>query len=133
MFDVVICALSLAILVAVVITGPLAGYLTRRRAARATAPAHASRTPAPPVAAAPAPVIHRPRQTTVPKIVRLNQDSTSVLPAATQVIATPETTEVPVATTALRIQRRPKAASPPADATEHMPTPPEPKPDESPS
>ncbi len=83
MFDVVICALSLAILVAVVITGPLAGYLTRRRAARPTAPAHATRTPAPPVAAAAPPVIHRPQQTTVPKIVRLKQDSTSVLPAAT--------------------------------------------------
>jgi hypothetical protein len=137
MFDVVICALSLAILVAVVITGPLAGYLTRRRAARPAAPAHATGTPTP-AAPAPAPVIQRPQQTTVPKIVRLNQDSTSVLAPATQLVATseapPPTTDVPVSTTALRIQRRPTPASPPVatEATQHIPTspkPPEPTPD----
>ena len=33
-FDVVICALSLAVLVAMLFTGPLAGYLVRRRDAR---------------------------------------------------------------------------------------------------
>jgi hypothetical protein len=37
-FDVVICALSLAVLVAMLFTGPLAGYLVRRRDARVTTP-----------------------------------------------------------------------------------------------
>jgi len=95
MFDVVICVLSLAILVAVVVTGPLAGYLTRRRAPRKAAPA-------------PVPPAPRPQQTTMPKIVRLKQDSTTVLAPPTQVVPT---TEVPVATTALRIQRRPEPTS----------------------
>jgi hypothetical protein len=99
MFDVVICVLSLAILVAVVVTGPLAGYLTRRRAPRKTAP-----TPAEP----PTAVVPRPQQTTMPKIVRLKQDSTTVLAPPTQAVPT---TEVPVATTALRIQRRPESTS----------------------
>jgi len=99
MFDVVICVLSLAILVAVVVTGPLAGYLTRRRAPRKTAPAPVE----PPTA-----VVPRPQQTTMPKIVRLKQDSTTVLAPPTQVVPT---TEVPVATTALRIQRRPESTS----------------------
>ena len=89
MFDVVICVLSLAILVAVVVTGPLAGYLVRRRGPRNT-------TPAPVEPSAVPPVLHRPQQTTVPKIVRLKQDSTALLATA----------EVPVPTTALRIQRR---------------------------
>jgi hypothetical protein len=46
----------------------------------------------------------------VPKIVRLKQDSTALLATA----------EVPVATTALRIQRRSEPTSPPAatDATD---------------
>ena len=95
MFDVVICVLSLAILVAVVVTGPLAGYLTRRRAPRKAAPA-------------PVPPAPRPQQTTMPKIVRLKQDSTTVFAPPTQVVPT---TEVPVATTALRIQRRPEPTS----------------------
>jgi hypothetical protein len=95
MFDVVICVLSLAILTAVVVTGPLAGYLTRRRAPRKTSPA-------------PAAVVARPQQTTVPKIVRLKQDSTTVLAPPTQAVPT---TEMPVATTALRIQRRPESTS----------------------
>jgi hypothetical protein len=100
MFDVVICVLSLAILVAVVVTGPLAGYLVRRRGPRDVTPAPA--------------VLQRPQQTTVPKIVRLKQDSAALLATA----------EVPVATTALRIQRRPEPPSPPAatDATQHIPT-----------
>jgi len=93
MFDVVICVLSLAILVAVVVTGPLAGYLVRRRGPRDAAPAPVE--PTAPTAAAPA-VLQRPQQTTVPKIVRLKQDSTALLATA----------EVPVPTTALRIQRR---------------------------
>ena len=104
MFDVVICVLSLAIAVAVVVTGPLAGYLTRRRAPRKAAAA--------PVA--PAPVPPRPQQTTMPKIVRLNQDSTTVLAPPTQVVPT---TEVPVATTALRIQRRPERHATPDGPT----------------
>jgi len=89
MFDVVICVLSLAILVAVVVTGPLAGYLVRRRGPR-------DATPAPVEPGAVPPVLQRPQQTTVPKIVRLKQDSTALLATA----------EVPVPTTALRIQRR---------------------------
>jgi hypothetical protein len=103
MFDVVICVLSLAILVAVIVTGPLAGYLLRRRAPR-------NATPAPVAVAAPtaaaAAVLQRPAQTTMPKIVRLKQDSTALLATA----------EVPVATTALRIQRpasHPAATDPP--------------------
>jgi hypothetical protein len=44
----------------------------------------------------------------MPKIVRLKQDSTTVLAPPTQVVPT---TEVPVATTALRIQRRPEPTS----------------------
>jgi hypothetical protein len=100
MFDVVICVLSLAILVAVLVTGPLAGYLVRRRGPRYATPAPVE--PAAPTAAAPA-VSQRPQQTTVPKIVRLKQDSTAMLATA----------EVPVATTALRIQRRPEPPSPP--------------------
>jgi hypothetical protein len=99
MFDVVICVLSLAILVAVVVTGPLAGYLTRRRAPRKAAPAPVE----PPRA-----VVPRPQQTTMPKIVRLKQDSTTVLAPPTQAFPT---TEVPVATTALRIQRRPESTA----------------------
>jgi hypothetical protein len=95
MFDVVICVLSLAIAVAVVVTGPLAGYLTRRRTPRKSAAAPVAPAPAPP----------RSQQTTMPKIVRLNRDSTTVLAPPTQVVPT---TEVPVATTALRIQRRPE-------------------------
>jgi hypothetical protein len=108
MFDVVICVLSLAILVAVVVTGPLAGYLTRRRAPRETAPAAVE----PPTA-----VVPRPQQTTMPKIVRLKQDSTTVLAPPTQVVPT---TEVTVATTALRIQRRPEPPS--RDAAPDGPT-----------
>jgi hypothetical protein len=104
MFDVVICVLSLAILVAVVVTGPLAGYLVRRRGPRDATPAPVGPGAAP-TAAAPA-VLPRPQQTTVPKIVRLKQDSTALLATA----------EVPVATTALRIQRpasHPAATDPP--------------------
>ena len=50
-FDVVVCALSLAVLVAMLFTGPLSGYLVRRREKRtATAPA-----PPPPPSPAPEP------------------------------------------------------------------------------
>jgi hypothetical protein len=108
MFDVVICVLSLAILVAVVVTGPLAGYLTRRRAPRETAPAAVE---------LPTAVVPRPQQATMPKIVRLKQDSTTVLAPHTQAVPT---SEVPVATTALRIQRRPESTS--SHATPDGPT-----------
>jgi hypothetical protein len=114
-FDVVICALSLAILVAVLVTGPLSGWLVRRRATPAAAP----------TAAAPA-VVPRPPNTAVPKIVRLKEDSTQLMAPATTAVAT---TEVPVATTALRIQRRPSPQAA-TDATEHIPAPSDPDPDE---
>jgi hypothetical protein len=81
-FDVVVCVLSLAILVAALVTGPLAGYALRRRVTRAAAPTI---------------VVARPQQKTVPRIVRLKEDSTRVLAEA-----------APTAT--LRIQRRPVAS-----------------------
>jgi hypothetical protein len=119
-FDVVICALSLAILVAVLVTGPLAGYVVRRRSAtpdvKPTAPPAVA--PAAPTAAAPV-ARQRPELTTVPKIVRLKEDSTRLLPTAPP---SAETTEVPVPTTALRIQRRPEHRVD-ADATQHIPAP----------
>jgi hypothetical protein len=125
-FDVVICVLSLAILVAVLVTGPLAGNVVRRRGTRDATLAPVEPSPAPavaaaaPTAAAPA-VSQRPQQATVPKIVRLKEDSTRLL--ATPTPSAP-TTEVPVATTALRIQRRPEttARRTATDATEHIPT-----------
>ncbi|MET0700446.1 MAG: hypothetical protein ABWY93_12345 [Mycobacterium sp.] len=84
-FDVVVCGLSLAVLVAVLVTGPLAGAL-RRKTRPATPPAES----APP-----------------PKIVVAHQDSTVVLPSTSTAVPT---TEIPAPTTALRIQRRPRAA-----------------------
>jgi hypothetical protein len=81
-FDVVVCVLSLAILVAALVTGPLAGYALRRRVTRAAAPTI---------------VVARPQQRTLPRIVRLKEDSTRVLAEA-----------APTAT--LRIQRRPVAS-----------------------
>jgi hypothetical protein len=90
-FDVVVCVLSLAILVAALVTGPLAGYVLRRRETRAAAP----KASAPPTI-----VFARPQQKTVPRIVRLKEDSTRVLAEA-----------APTAT--LRIQRRPVASQDP--------------------
>lgn len=98
-FDVTVCALSLIVLVVMLFTGPLAGYLVRRdtRAAKAA--------PVPPAApeptedsSAPPTIVRRPQAAAVPRIVRLKEDSTTVLPA-------PPTTELQVPT--LRIQRRP--------------------------
>ena len=78
-FDVVVCLLSLTILVAMLFTGPLAGYLVRRRDARvATAAATPKPPPAEPTTSAP-PTIVRPAA--MPRIVRLKEDSTTVLPA----------------------------------------------------
>ena len=120
-FDVVICVLSLAIMLAALVTGPLAGYLVRRRETRAAAPAPATSGPQP---VAP-PTVIRPQQKTVPRIVRIKEDSTQLLGAAnpsapTTAVPLP-TTEIPAATTALRIQRRPTTPSP--DATQHIATP----------
>jgi hypothetical protein len=100
-FDVTIVALSLTVLVALLSTGPLSGYLLRRAAE-------------PPVKA---PVPSAPVTTPVvaPKIVRLKDDSTTVLPA-------PATTELPAPTATLRIQRRD-----PAPPTTRIPPPDEPQ------
>jgi hypothetical protein len=107
-FDVVIVGLSLAILVAALLTGPLAGYMLRRREIRAAAPTAATPSAAQTQPPAPLrPAIARPPQTTVPKIVRIKEDSTSRVATPA-----PATMEVPVATTALRIQRRPPPTSP---------------------
>jgi hypothetical protein len=121
-FDVVICALSLAVLVAMLFTGPLAGYLMRRREKRATA---APSTPPAPEPSAP-PTIVRPSSqpspqpssqpspqpsSQPPRIVRLKEDSTTVLSAS----------QTEQFTTGLRIQRRESSS----DATTQLPTPPE--------
>jgi len=95
-FDVTVCLLSLAVLGVMLFTGPLAGYLVRRRDARAAAPA-------PPGVAVPV---------AVPKIVRLREDSTTVL-------AAPPTEEIAAPTTTLRILRR----QPSTDATTRLPGP----------
>jgi hypothetical protein len=101
-FDVVVCALSLAVLVAMLFTGPLAGYLVRRGNARvATASEPPKPTPPEPTTSA-APTLAQPPQTSeMPRIVRLKEDSTTVLePAPT-----------------LRILRR----EPTSDATTRIP------------
>jgi len=101
-FDVVVCALSLAVLFATLFTGPLAGYLVRRQEARsATAsvpPKASSREPK--TAAAPT-IVQPPQPSARPGIVRLKEDSTTVLHA-------PQT---------LRILRR----EPTSDATNRIP------------
>jgi hypothetical protein len=103
-FDVVVCLLSFAVLTVMLFTGPLAGYLMRRRDARVAAPAAAPAPAAEPSAAA-APTLARPGPATeMPRIVRLREDSTTVLAAPTQEIAAP--------TAALRIQRRERASEP---------------------
>jgi hypothetical protein len=104
-FDVVICALSFTVLIAMLFTGPLAGYLVRRRETRAT-PAPPPPPPEPSTAAAP--TLGQPAPTTaIPKIVRLKEDSTTVLPA-------PPTEEFAAPTATLRIIRR-QPSDPPAD------------------
>jgi hypothetical protein len=127
-FDVVVVALALAILVAALVTGPLAGYVLRRHETRvgATTPASPSTFPPAPAAAPTAAVptvAPQPAQKAVPKIVRLNEDSTSLLPtsSATTTAVPIATTELPVATTALRIQRKPRDSTA-TDATQHLPT-----------
>ena len=93
-FDVVICLLSLTVLIAMLFTGPLAGYLVRRKARVASAPPKPS-APATPAA----PIVPPTQPVAMPRIVRLKEDSTRVLPA-------PATQEFAAPTTALRILRR---------------------------
>ena len=101
-FDVVVCALSLAVLITMLFTGPLAGYLVRRREARVK-PASAPAAPEPTTTAAPT-IVRPPQHAQVPRIVRLKEDSTTVLDA-------PRT---------LRILRR----EPTSDTTTRISTPP---------
>ncbi|MFN3003014.1 hypothetical protein [Mycolicibacterium wolinskyi] len=100
-FDVTVCALSLIVLVVMLFTGPLAGYLVRRdtRAAKAAPVPPAAPEPTEDLSAPPT-IVRRPQAAAVPRIVRLKEDSTTVLPA-------PPTTELQVPT--LRIQRRPSS------------------------
>jgi hypothetical protein len=98
-FDVVVCVLSLTVLAALLFTGPLAGYLVRRAAKPAKA---ANAMPADP---APATIVRQPRPVAAPKIARIRDDSTTILPA-------PATAELPLPTATLRIRRRPDSAEP---------------------
>ncbi|ALI28868.1 putative membrane protein [Mycolicibacterium fortuitum] len=105
-FDVTVCVLSLLVLAVMVFTGPFAGYLVRRET-RSAKPAVAE----PPTEIvpsngtagefAPPTIVRQPRAASVPRIVRLKEDSTTVL-------AVPPTTDLQVPTQALRIQRRPQ-------------------------
>ncbi|MUL81586.1 MULTISPECIES: hypothetical protein [unclassified Mycolicibacterium] len=100
-FDVAVCVLSLLVLAVMVFTGPFAGYLVRRET-RSAKPATTEPPAAPAVdTSAPPTIVRQPRAVAVPKIVRLKDDSTTVL-------AAPPTTDLQVPTTALRIQRRPQ-------------------------
>ncbi len=111
-FDVAICFLSLTVLIAMLFTGPLAGYLGRRREASFTP---APRAPSPEPATAAAPTVGQPAPTAViPKIVRLKEDSTTVIPAA-------PTEEWSAPTATLRILRRERSS----DETTDFPKPPE--------
>ncbi|WP_029110576.1 hypothetical protein [Mycobacterium sp. URHD0025] len=109
-FDVTVCVLSLLVLAVMVFTGPFAGYLVRRetRAAKPAAEPPTEIVPSEPAVHdfAPPTIARQPRAAAVPKIVRLKEDSTTVL-------AAPPTTDLQVPTQALRIQRRPQR--PPSD------------------
>jgi hypothetical protein len=101
-FDVVVCLLSLAVLVAMLFAGPLAGYLVRRQEAKVVSAPPSAPSPTPSTSAPP--TVAQPSQPTpVPRIVRLKEDSTTALPA-------PPT---------LRILRR----EPTSDATTRIPPP----------
>lgn len=109
-FDVAVSVLSLLVLAVMVFTGPFAGYLVRRET-RSAKPAPEPPTevvPAKPAveASAPPTIARQPRAASVPRIVRLKEDSTTVL-------AAPPTTDLQLPTQALRIQRRPQR--PPSD------------------
>ncbi|WP_441962292.1 DUF7937 domain-containing protein [Mycolicibacterium houstonense] len=99
-FDVTVCVLSFLVLAVMVFTGPFAGYLTRRES-RAAKPAKDSAPEPSTEALAPPTIARQPRAASVPRIVRLKEDSTTVL-------AAPPTTDLQVPTQALRIQRRPQ-------------------------
>lgn len=106
-FDVTICLLSFAVLVAMLFTGPLAGYLVRRREARTAAPASLPALPSPSEPSEPAesaaPTLARPAAPAgVPRIARLREDSTTVL--------APRTEAISATTTAIRILRREPAS-----------------------
>nr|MDT0524239.1 hypothetical protein [Streptomyces sp. DSM 41633] len=104
-FDVTVCALSFLVLAVMVFTGPFAGYLVRRetRSAKPAAPEPPTEVVPARLAAdsAPPTIVRQPRAASVPRIVRLKEDSTTVL-------AAPPTTDLQVPTQALRIQRRPQ-------------------------
>ncbi|WKG04597.1 hypothetical protein [Mycolicibacterium sp. HK-90] len=104
-FDVAVCVLSLLVLAVMVFTGPFAGYLVRRET-RAVKPAPESPPEPSTESLAPPTIVRQPRATAIPRIVRLKEDSTTVL-------AAPPTTDLQVPTQALRIQRRPQR--PPSD------------------
>jgi hypothetical protein len=113
-FDVVICALTLAVLVAMLFTGPLAGYLVRRRDSWVATASKPPKPPLPEPTTSTSPTIVRhPQLSEMPRIVRLKEDSTTVL-------AAPPTEEFSAATTALRIPRR----EPTSDTTARGPAPP---------
>jgi hypothetical protein len=98
-FDVVVCALSLTVLIAMLFTGPLAAYLGRRRETP-VAPA----PPPTPEPIAPPTIARHPQASSMPRIARIKEDSTTVLEA-------PATEEISPATATLRIKRR----EPPTD------------------
>lgn len=104
-FDVTVCALSFLVLAVMVFTGPFAGYLVRRetRSAKRVPEPPTEIVPSKPAAdsSAPPTIVRQPRAASVPRIVRLKEDSTTVL-------AAPPTTDLQVPTQALRIQRRPQ-------------------------
>lgn len=99
-FDVTVCVLSFLVLAVMVFTGPFAGYLTRRES-RAAKPAKDSAPEPSTEALAPPTIVRQPRAASMPRIVRLKEDSTTVL-------AAPPTTDLQVPTQTLRIQRRPQ-------------------------
>jgi hypothetical protein len=89
-------------------TGPLAGYLVRRREARAVPAPAPPPVPEPEPPTAAAPTLGQPTPTVaIPKIVRLKEDSTTVIPA-------PQTEEFSAPTATLRILRR-HPSDPPVD------------------
>lgn len=126
-FDVTICFLSFAVLAAMLFTGPLAGYLMRRYEARSApsgvppGPSSPSPWAAPAEPSAPPTLARAPQSAPtpapVPKIVRLREDSTTVLTPPTEEL----TGSTAAPTAALRIQRRERSSEP----TIALPTPPE--------
>ncbi|MDX1875754.1 hypothetical protein SBI67_26855 [Mycolicibacterium sp. 120266] len=95
-FDVTVALLSLIVLVVMLLTGPLAGLVVRRR------------TAAPPVSTVEPSTVVRPQQATVPRIVRRRDERTTVLEAPpTTALEAPATTALDTPTQALRIQRKP--------------------------